>query len=233
MATLAEVESVHVAARSVDYQERDGPTRCAVMRTYGHYLAPDRSRVTWFAGNAVGEPTRTDVVEVGGRAYQRDSPAAHGRWAEIEPRLKTSADVPGVVAGWVGLLATDGRSGFDTAFRIRETTSITVQGQKRMATLLPIEVHHFPQLLLPGIRSGHGGRARRVRHKGAWHKPRRIMTNGQLFVDLFTARPIRYVSTAAATLEDATTVVLKRSHVRFWYDTAEEIVLPAEVGSRA
>jgi hypothetical protein len=229
MATLAEVDSVHVAFRSVNYLLQDRCPQCAVTRRYVHYVAPDRIRGTWFGCNPVAERERSDLIQVRTQAYHRQPRAADGSWVEREPVLTSRSDAPGVIGGWLQLPSADGLRGgsrFTTAFHIPDRTTITIQGRARAALLLPIETQLYPPIVLPGIPLSSGPALGAIEYRGSRHRARRIIDSGSFFVDALTAHPLRYLSTVTAIIDDTTSVVVRRSHVRFWYGDVPSISLP-------
>ena len=233
VATLADVDSLHVAFRSVDYLLRDRCPQCTIMRRYVHYVAPDRICGTWFDCNPVAERQRSDLVQVGTRAYHRQPLATDGQWAEIEPVLKARDDLPAVVAGWMLLPSADDSSGgsrYTTAFHIPILTTITIQGQQHNAIVLPVETQRYPRIYFPGIPPSSGPAPPAIPYQGSLHQASRIVDSGRLFVDALAARPLRYLSAVVATIDDKTSIVLSRSHVCFRYNGVATISLPVTSG---
>jgi hypothetical protein len=118
-------------------------------------------------------------------------------------------------------------SRFTTAFHIPVKTVTTIQGRSQTALLIPVETQLFPEVYLPGVPLITGPALGMIRYRGSPHRAKRIVECGRLFVDSLTGRLLRYLSMVTATIDDTTTVVLARSHVRFQYDGVASISLPA------
>jgi hypothetical protein len=123
-----------------------------------------------------------------------------------------------------------GGTKFTTAFLIPYQTTTTIQGRSQAALLLPVETQRYPEIYLPGIPMTEGPALGRISYQGSHPRARRIVDSSRMFVDPLTGRPLRYLSTITATIGDTTSVVLKRSHVRFRHDGVASISLPVTFG---
>jgi hypothetical protein len=234
LTTLAGADRVHVALRSINYLLQERCPQCAVMRQYVRYIAPDRIRSTWFSCNPVAERVRSDLVQVGAQAFSCRPRAAEGAWSETEPVLDSPDDLPRLLGGWMALPRADdsrGQGRFTTAFHLPIRATVTVQGRERSCFLFPVETQQYPLDYFPGVPIRGSPAPPGIPYQGSLHRPHRIVITGQLFVDAATARPLRYLSTQVATIEDGANVVIGRRHIRFRYDGVAEIVLPSAAGS--
>ncbi len=233
LATLADVDRLHVAFRSIDYHLAENCPQCAVMRTYIRYVAPDQIRVSSLDCNPAAQPQRSDVVQAGDRAYRRQPGDAGGEWTATAPVLTSRDDLPALIAGRARLPSPEesaGGSRWTTAFPMPELTAITIQGHEHRAIVSPMKTHLLPWIYLPGTHVPRGLRSRHVAYLGVVHRLSRVADSGQLFIDARTALPLRYLSAIVATLEDETSVVLSRTHVRFRYDDAATMSLSVKAG---
>lgn len=226
--TLSSVDQLRVSFRSVYYGEGH-PAQCTTTRKLLLFIAPRSACTVVFDRNSIGVGELSVIIQVEDRTYRTQSRTTQGRWEEAAPLIQSQDDLPALVAGQMGLPLPGrfaGPVGSAITFGVPAWTRITVQGQERWSTHLPVHTQYHPYTIFPGLQVSRGYRPPRISRNGSREVAARMVGSASLYIDHLTALPIRYVATRVATLNDGTEIVLSRSHVRFRYEGVDTIAFP-------